>query len=191
MRKILLILFVCCMSQWTFGQFKKKEQPVTIVSHQVKLGETVRTISKKYLADPSEIYRLNKFAVEGVSEGMVLQIPVPIKDSPKAKQYVEESQEPVVSEQPESNQVTVIDRNIQIEHIVQSGETLSGLSRKYGISIDEIKMSNDALQTKGLKIGQVIKIPSTRTLSENEASIGSDVVPASEVASTSKTKNKK
>lgn len=190
MRKFLLFLLAMGVFQISFGQFKKKEQPVAIVSHQVKFGETVRTISKKYLADPSEIYRLNKFAVEGVKEGMVLQIPVPIKDNPK-KQYVEEPQEPVVSEQPESNQVTVIDRNIQIEHVVQSGETLSGLSRKYGISIDEIKMSNEALQTKGLKVGQLIKIPSTRTLSENEASIGSDVVPVSEVAPTSKTKNKK
>lgn len=191
MRKFLLFLLAMGVFQTGFGQFKKKEQPVTIVSHQVKLGETVRTISKKYLADPSEIYRLNKFAVEGVSEGMVLQIPVPIKDNPKAKPVVEEPQESIATESPESDQVTVIDRSVQIDHTVQSGETLSSLSRKYGISVDEIKMSNEALQTKGLKIGQVIKIPSTRTLSENEASIGSDVVPASEVASSSKRKNKK
>lgn len=192
MRKFLLFLLAMGVFQTGFGQFKKKEQPVTIVSHQVKFGETVRTISKKYLADPTEIYRLNKFAVEGVKEGMVLQIPVPIKDNPKAKPYVEEPQEePAVATQSDANQVAVIDRSTQIDHTVQSGETLSGLSRKYGISIDEIKMSNEVLQTKGLKIGQVIKIPSMRTLSENEASIGSDVVPASEVASTSKTKNKK
>jgi len=189
MRKFLLFLLVLGVFQTGFGQFKKKEQPVTIVSHQVQFGETVKTISKKYLADPSEIYRINKFAVEGVKEGMVLQIPVPIKNSPKAKPVVEEQQEQV-AENSETN-VTVIDRNVQIEHLVQSGETLSGLSKKYGISIDEIKMSNETLQSKGLKVGQTIKIPSTRTLDANEASIGSDVTPVSEVASSSKTKNKK
>jgi len=196
MRKIVLFLFVVCVFQIGLGQAKNKEVPVTIVSHQVQLGETVRMISKKYLANPTEIYRLNKFAVNGISEGMVLQIPVPIKDNPKAQQIIEEPQpETAVAENENQQQqpagVTVIDRENQTEHTVQSGETLSGLSRKYGVSVAEIKMSNDVLNTKGLKIGQVIKIPSTRVLGENESSIGSDVVPANEIASTSKTKNKK
>ncbi|GEP51345.1 hypothetical protein FNO01nite_20170 [Flavobacterium noncentrifugens] len=196
MRRIVLFLFVVCVFQIGMGQAKNKEVPVTIVSHQVQLGETVRMISKKYLANPTEIYRLNKFAVNGISEGMVLQIPVPIKDNTKAQQIIEEPQtETAVAENENQQQqptgVTVIDRDNQTEHTVQSGETLSGLSRKYGISIAEIKMSNDVLNTKGLKIGQVIKIPSTRVLGENESSIGSDVVPANEIASTSKTKNKK
>lgn len=52
-------------------------------------------------------------------------------------------------------------------------------------------MSNEVLNTKGLKIGQVVKIPTTRILGESESSIGSDVVPANEIASASKTKNKK
>lgn len=195
MRKIVLFLFVVCVFQIGMGQAKNKEVPVTIVSHQVQLGETVRMISKKYLANPTEIYRLNKFAVNGISEGMVLQIPVPIKDNPKVQQVIEEPQpETAVAENENQQQqagVTVIDRSNQIDHTVQSGETLSGLSKKYGISIAEIKMSNDVLNTKGLKVGQVIKIPSTRVLGENESSIGSDVVPANEIASTSKTKNKK
>jgi len=196
MRRIVLFLFVVCMFQIGMGQAKNKEVPVTIVSHQVQLGETVRMLSRKYLADPSEIYRINKFAVNGITQGMVLQIPVPIKDNPKAQQIIEEQKpETAVAEneiqQQQQPGVTVIDRSSQIDHIVKSGETLSGLSRKYGVSIAEIKMSNDELNTKGLKIGQVVKIPSTRVLGENESSIGSDVVPANEIASTSKTKNKK
>ncbi len=46
-----------------------------MVRHQVKLGETVKMLSKKYHVPPADIYRLNKFAVEGIREGMVLQIP--------------------------------------------------------------------------------------------------------------------
>lgn len=195
MRNFVLFLFVFCVFQIGIGQTRNKEVPVTIVSHQVQLGETVRMLSKKYLADPSEIYRINKFAVNGISEGMVLQIPVPIRDKPKSKQPMEETQpETAVAEQENQQQqdgVAVIDRENQIEHVVESGETLTGLSKKYGISIDEIKMSNEALNKKGLKIGQILKIPSTRILSENESSIGSGVVPSSEIASSSKTKNKK
>jgi len=195
MRRIVLFLFVVCVFQIGIGQTKNKEVPVTIVSHQVQLGETVRMLSKKYLADPSEIYRINKFAVNGITEGMVLQIPVPIRDKPKSQQFTEEPQPETAVAETENQQqqtgVTVIDRDNQIDHTVQSGETLSGLSRKYGVSIDEIKLSNEVLNTKGLKIGQTIKIPTTRKLSENESSIGSDVVPSNEVATSSKTKNKK
>ena len=199
MRRILLFLFVVCMFHGGFAQSRKKEQPVKIVVHQVKLGETVRMLSKKYLTDPSEIYRMNKFAVNGIAEGMYLQIPVPLKDDPKQNeaQYADvagaasDTPEAVTESVPETSAVTVIDRSNQSDHTVASGETLSGLSKKYGVSIDEIKMSNEVLNTKGLKIGQVIKIPSTRKLAENESSIGSDVVPANEVASSSKTKNKK
>jgi len=189
MRRILLFLFVVCMFHGGFAQSRKKEQPVKIVVHQVQMGETVRLLSRKYLADPAEIYRLNKFAVNGIAEGMYLQIPVPIKE-PQRKEDVVASSE-ALEMQPETSNVSVIDRSIQSEHTVSSGETLSGLSKKYGVSIDEIKMSNEILNTKGLKIGQVIKIPSTRKLAENESSIGSDVVPVNEVASSSKTKNKK
>src|SRR5690606_23327620 len=57
-------------------------QEFEMVRHQVQLGETVRMISRKYKVEPAEIYRLNKFAVDGVSQGMVLQLLVPKKDPP-------------------------------------------------------------------------------------------------------------
>lgn len=144
MRKIVLFLFVVCMFQIGIGQTKNKEIPVTIVSHQVQLGETVRMLSKKYLADPAEIYRINKFAVNGITEGMVLQIPVPIKDNPKAQQIIEEQKpESVVAEnenqQQQSTVVTVIDRSNQIDHTVQSGETLSACQKSMGFQLPKLK----------------------------------------------------
>ena len=71
-----------------FGQVKKKELEVDIIDHQVKLGESVRLLSKKYLVDPSEIYKLNKFAVDGISEGMILKIPVPRKEGAFANEVL-------------------------------------------------------------------------------------------------------
>ena len=80
MKKIFMAFFAICILSNTFGQNKKKDQEVDIIDHQVQLGESVRLISKKYLVDPGEIYKLNKFAVEGISQGMVLKIPVPKKE---------------------------------------------------------------------------------------------------------------
>ena len=43
-------------------------------------------------------------------------------------------------------------------HDVAKGETLYSLSRKYGVTVDDIKSANEALAA-GLKAGQRIKIP--------------------------------
>ena len=198
MRKFVLFLAAVCLFQMGFAQ--NKNQEYDIVSHTVQLGETVRMLSKKYLADPSEIYRLNKFAVNGISQGMVLQIPVPRKEvvvtqeEPVAENVQETvevpAQEPI-AESPKSKpqkarpvqkdqSITVISRDSQTEHTVEPGETLFSLSRKYGVSVDEIKMSNEGNIKKGLKVGQVVKIPSARTIDSTESSIGSTVTPTRE-----------
>lgn len=207
MRKCVLFFVVVCLFQIGFAQ-NKKNQEVDIISHTVQLGETVRMLSKKYLVDPSEIYKLNKFAIDGISQGMVLQIPVPRKEpviqqeetpeaTPETVAETETYQQPTPAEEPvkqkpkatkpkptptptPQKEVTVIDRESETEHTIESGETLYSLSRRYGVSVDEIKMSNGGLK-KGLLLGQVIKIPSTRMIGSNESSIGSTVTPTREV----------
>ncbi len=203
MRKCMLFFVAICMFQIGFAQ--NTNQEVDIVSHTVQLGETVRMLSKKYMVDPSEIYHLNKFAVNGISQGMVLQIPVPRKEAPSEQQELQENTEtvtqndkkyeapPAQSEpvkkpkattaKPVSSEssITVINRDSQIEHTVESGETLYSLSRKYGVSVDEIKMSNEEAIKKGLKVGQVVKIPSTKSIDSTASSIGSTVTPTREV----------
>lgn len=207
MRKLMLSFVMLCLIQ--LGWTQNKNQEVDIVSHTVQMGETVRMLSKKYLVDPSEIYKLNKFAVDGIRQGMVLQIPVPRKE-PVAQQEDEVAaqetppQETVADETPKARQQktksvdapVVNSRESETQHIVESGETLYSLSRKYNISVDEIKMSNEGL--KGLSVGQVVRIPTTRSLGSEESSIGSTVTPkrarseaatqaADPVASTSET----
>lgn len=199
MRKFVLISAAICMFQIGFAQ--NKNQEVDMVSHSVQLGETVRMLSKKYLVDPSEIYRYNKFAVNGISQGMVLQIPVPRKEpvvqqeeTPETVAQTEtQTQEPPVESEPARKpkpakakpaepSVSVISRDAQTDHTVEAGETLYSLSRKYGVSVDEIKMSNDGGLKKGLKVGQVVKIPSVKMIDSTESSIGSTVTPTREVS---------
>ena len=46
-----------------------------------------------------------------------------------------------------------------ISHVVQKGETLYGLSRKYGLSVSELCAANGMSTNEVLKTGQVLEIP--------------------------------
>lgn len=184
------------------SQGKKKEQEVDIIEHQVKLGESVRLLSKKYLVDPAEIYKLNKFAVEGIQEGMVLKIPVPRKNGVPAKEVVTRTQDNAVEnavgndnkseskviqqnagndnksvetvveqkteyKQPEVSekgnatdikQIIITEDKTEINHKVLPKETLYSLARTYNVSVDDIKANNPAVAQNGLQIGQVVRI---------------------------------
>lgn len=125
-------------------------QDFEVIKHQVRLGETVKMISKKYKVEPSEIYRLNKFAIDGVREGMVLQILVP-------KKYEEPATEVVDTPEP-SPMENASEQTIEITHTVVKGETLFSLSRRYNVPVDEIKALNEEILKKGLQTGQVLTI---------------------------------
>jgi LysM repeat protein len=53
-------------------------------------------------------------------------------------------------------------------YVVQKGDTLSSISRKVGLSIDEIKKMN-SLHTSALKIGQVLLLPKAESRLDEEA----------------------
>ncbi|MFN8273495.1 MAG: LysM peptidoglycan-binding domain-containing protein [Flavobacteriaceae bacterium] len=107
MNRLLILFFSLCFAISGYSQSRKKEQEVDIIDHQVQFGETVRMISKKYLVDPAEIYKLNKFAVEGISQGMTLKIPVPRKEGAPKKEVESARQEEVVAQNDSSNEQTV------------------------------------------------------------------------------------
>ena len=197
MKKIILFLVLMLTFQNTYSQ----DDNVEIITHRVALGETMLTIAKKYLVQPSEIYKLNKKANDGVSEGMLLYIPQPIKSQDiiakkkekrekekialverkkereerelalaeeKAKEEVvvalAEETETKPGRREEINKLNISGKKQFIDHQVASGETLSGLSRKYGVSIEEIQKENAKTLKNGLQIGQSLKMPVAQNL---------------------------
>ncbi len=48
-----------------------------------------------------------------------------------------------------------------IDYPVATGDTLSGIAKKFGISIDSIRWANDLASINAIKPGQVLKIPPT------------------------------
>ena len=80
MRKILIGSLILFLFANGYSQNHEKDPEVDMVLYRVKRGETIRLISKKYLLPPSEIYKYNKFATDGITEGMTLYLPVPRKE---------------------------------------------------------------------------------------------------------------
>jgi LysM repeat protein len=190
MKSILLFLIAIFFTQNTFAQ-KGKYIEVEMITHPVQMGETIRTISQKYLVEPGEIYQFNKYAVNGIKQGMTLLIPVPVKDpivasgkkiKPKNNvAQVDNNQEEKIAATPKSNPRPVVTDNSKVtEYTIEPKETLYSLSKKFNISIDELKLANPSLETSGVQIGMLLKIPSTRTLDDNESSIGSTNAPVVE-----------
>lgn len=110
------------------------------VSHQVKAGETVYSISKKYNLTEKQIVKLNPDAKRSIYEGLVLILPA----DAKAKEVTNGG----------------LQEDIKFKrHKVRRKETLYSISQKYGVSQDVIKRFNKQLYSQTLRKGDKIQIP--------------------------------
>jgi LysM repeat protein len=205
MRKWVLILFM------VFAFHNAFCQEFEMIRHQVQMGETVRMISRKYKVEPSEIYRLNKFAIDGISKGMVLQVLVPKKEEkvaevlppPEAEdagdqnsntntddnvqktvaitqttttvrkkpkqELIVQTEKPVASGQIQQSDASLSpaeNTGQAVQHTVAKGETLFSLARKYNVRIDDIETQNADVLKKGLQPGQVLTINVNQSVPE-------------------------
>ncbi len=193
MKNFLLTFFAVCMLCNGFGQNRKKDQEVDIVNHEVQLGESVRMISKKYMVDPSEIYKLNKFAVEGITQGMILKIPVPKKESMVSKESIPSPDSTTtstesstsmqsVSETPtgskeEIKQIIITERKTEVNHKVLPKETLFSLAKEFDVTVEDIKSNNKETLKNGLQIGQIIVIPTSKEVDIKQSTTIADQKP--------------
>lgn len=117
------LLFVAFVSNVSFGQ-------QSAAKHTVLKGETIPQIAQNYKTTPSEIYRLNPEAQNGISENQILNVPELIPQTPNS-----------------------------IVHTVAPKETLFGLAAKYNVKVEEIQNANASLLTNGMQVGQQLIIP--------------------------------
>lgn len=124
-------------------------------NHTVQEGETISKIAQKYKVTPFDIYKLNPDAQTGVKPGMVLAIPKSVaQDGTIETKPVEEK--PVVTKPTETKSATTT--SSQKTHTVKAKESLYGISKQYGITIDELEKNNPILKETGLQPGQVLVI---------------------------------
>ena len=114
-------------------------------THKVMAGETIESIAKIYRVTPFDIYALNPDAKTQLQLNSILIIP---------KSRVLET--PIKTESKELLNYK--------SHKVKRKETLYSISKKYNVTIDEIKKHNTRLYSNNLKKGDKINIPRFRTV---------------------------
>ncbi len=99
--------------------------------YTVQSGDSLYSIARRYGVSVDELKRVNNLGTNLLSLGQRLLIP-------------EKKEEKIPSEEG--------------GYIVQSGDTLYSIARKYGISVEELKQANN-LKESVLSIGQKLQIP--------------------------------
>ncbi|MCC6817761.1 MAG: LysM peptidoglycan-binding domain-containing protein [Bacteroidia bacterium] len=99
--------------------------------HIVGEGETLYSISRLYGLTVEEMTALNNLTSSQISVGQKLLVT--------------------------KGANTTGTNSTKIEHVVKIGDTLYSISRKYGVSVENIKKINN-LQTDSLREGQILKI---------------------------------
>ena len=141
-----LSLVLCLCAANAFAQLNLPIQTMNGTQYyyyKVKSKETIYGIAHKLHLSQDEIVKYNPTAATGVKDKQLLFFPV----ADFNKQPVSEPQQSTAM--PESKDFT---------HTVQPGETLFGLSKTYGISIDEIIAQNPEIDGGKLKSGMVLHI---------------------------------
>jgi len=130
--------------------FENNSKP-EFIEHTVLKKQTLFAISRKYNVSQDDIKKYNSEIENGLREGMVLRIPVQIKETRKKEAEVEKAEKKASKDKKEAK------KNILI-HVVQPDETLYSISRQYKVDVNEIIELNPASATT-LVSGTELKIP--------------------------------
>ena len=120
--------------------------------HVVKQGETLYSISKVYEVTIDQLRSWNNLSGNQLSIGQRLNVSAPLRpDSPvdSTQQTENSSTQTPINPQNTNNEL--------VRHQVRTGETLFNLSRRYGVSVNDIRTWNN-LNSNLLEIGQVLNI---------------------------------
>lgn len=101
----------------------------------VKKGDSLYSIASRYGTTVSALKSLNNLSNDNLSVGQLLKLPSSVSDEKPEKE-------------PPKN-----------TYVVQKGDTLYSVSRKYNTTVEQIKKLNN-LTSNNLSIGQVILVPS-------------------------------
>jgi LysM repeat protein/ABC-type branched-subunit amino acid transport system substrate-binding protein len=127
--------------------------------HYVKKGETLSHIAKKYKASLADILNNNPGKEDRIDIGDKIKIPITARNKPKNN-----NDNSVNNSIPKNN-----DKKI-IEHKVEKGETIYGISKKYKTTQDEIFELNPESKN-GITPGQVLKIATNLKVESNTVAL--------------------
>lgn len=150
---------------------------VKTVSHKVKPGETLASIAKIYEVTPQDIKTWNALRRNAVRTGQILRINTATAEGEAEPVVAAETGTKKPSTQPKA---VVAKSNVKkspakpkapavTNHKIKSGESLSSISRKYGVTIAELKKAN-GMSGDNLRAGATLKIPAKSAGSRKSSS---------------------
>lgn len=119
------------------------------IRHTISKGDNLSVLAKKYGVKTKDIVEANPNAPKILKLNSVLLIP-----NTNNKTTVNKKSTETVAN------TTPAPVSIPGSHEVLAKETLWGISKKYNVSVEDLKKANPLLESEGLKIGQQITIPS-------------------------------
>ena len=160
--------------------------------YTVQSGDSLYSIARKLGTTVNELKSLNNLTSNNLSIGQILKIPSQFVNEDENEIYTVKSGDSLysiadkfnttVNELKTLNDLTSNVLNVgQLlkiptgvstpdNYTVQSGDSLYSISNKFGITVDELKKTNNLI-SNNLNIGQVLKIPITNNGPEKEETI--------------------
>ncbi|WP_282086399.1 amino acid ABC transporter substrate-binding protein [Aquimarina algiphila] len=127
-------------------------------THVVEKGDTVYNLSKKYNISTETFYLLNPEAKNGINIGQVLNVGKIEKKDPSAIDGGS-----VVGKENVLDSLKIIPKERKIvrfiTHKVKRKETLYGISKRYKVTVEDIKKHNKRLYSEQIKKKDKLRIP--------------------------------
>lgn len=138
------ILFFLC---FIFSVAAVQAQSIKYTEHILKKGETLSMLAKKYHSTVGDFMRLNGMHANSVlATGQKIKIPKTTGGEAKATVITT----PAVK-------TPVIAKSSATLHTVQQGETLYAISKKYGVTVDDLKQWNN-IADLNIEIGEQLAV---------------------------------
>lgn len=163
--RLIIVLFF-----FSVGVFSQEK----FIKHKISKGENLSVIAKKYGVKTKDIQDANPDAPKVLKLNSVLLIPN------TNKKFTTKKTEIVANTTPATSSNSGV-------HEVQQKENLWAISKKYNVSVDDLKKANPSLENEDLKIGQKLTIPSNaiaateKNTKKNQNIEKPEIIPSTDV----------
>ncbi|TDM50004.1 LysM peptidoglycan-binding domain-containing protein [Macrococcoides goetzii] len=156
------------------GSAKKYVTKTVNKDYKVQKGDTLSSIAKKYGVTVEQLKKLNNLTSNTIKTNQVIKVPVKVQ--------VEVDDKGVTTKKTTKTTTKT--------HAIKWGDTLGGIAKKYGTTVDELKKYN-GLKSDTIIAGRTLKIPiktevveivSTKTVKKATPTTSNTVSKASTVA---------
>ncbi|MDE7496344.1 MAG: LysM peptidoglycan-binding domain-containing protein [Muribaculaceae bacterium] len=162
------------------------------VTHKVAAGETLASIAEKYGVTVASIKTANGLRRNAVRAGQQLKITngnAVAEAAPAQTTTAKQATAASTSKNSKTKAATPAQTK-PTSHTLKNGESLSSLSKKYGVSVEEIKKAN-GMKNDNLRAGDNIKIPAKKGAKASSGKTGTTKKKGTAASGSSKKKGKK